>query len=97
MRLSVGDVRAVARLARLALSPEDTVRMVGELTSVLEHVAVLSEAPVSSLSPAQLPACGVGDLRRDVVESWPGAADLIARAPQQTAGQFVVPRIVEAP
>ena len=51
MALSTDEVRHVARLARIALSEEEVVRMQAQLSSILDHFEVLSEIDTDEVPP----------------------------------------------
>ena len=50
MKLTKEQVEKLAQLARLNLTPEETERFSGELTDILEHVAVLGELDTSGVA-----------------------------------------------
>jgi len=91
------QVRHVARLARLALSPEEEERFAAQLGHVLEYIERLSAVDVSGVEPLSF----AGDekagltLRDDApVPSLP-REKVLEQAPQQDGKAFVVPRIIE--
>ena len=95
MKLSLEEVRHVAALARLRLSPAEEERCARQLSAVLEYVSTLDELDTSQIAPtahaADLPLLW----REDVVApSLPPEAAL-ANAPQKADTAVVVPRIIE--
>jgi aspartyl-tRNA(Asn)/glutamyl-tRNA(Gln) amidotransferase subunit C len=88
------DVRHVARLARLELSDEEVRVFEGQLDAILAHVQQLSELDVEGIEPTAHPA-PVFD-RTDADEPGPGLErELVLRnAPDQSGGQFRVPKVV---
>ncbi|HYG66697.1 MAG TPA: Asp-tRNA(Asn)/Glu-tRNA(Gln) amidotransferase subunit GatC, partial [Anaeromyxobacteraceae bacterium] len=51
MSLSLDEVRRIADLARLSLSPEEERTFAGQLSSILDYVAQLRELDVSAVEP----------------------------------------------
>ena len=97
MAIDRAQVRHVARLARLALSPEEEERFAAQLGHVLEYIERLSAVDVSGVEPLSF----AGDekagltLRDDApVRSLP-REKVLEQAPQQDGKAFVVPRIIE--
>jgi aspartyl-tRNA(Asn)/glutamyl-tRNA(Gln) amidotransferase subunit C len=98
MKITEKDVRYVAELAHLDLSPEEQAQFLSQLDSILEYVGQLNELDTSKVEPmAQVlaPQPENVTLRDDVVRpSFP--ADLaLSNAPEQGAGQFKVPKVIE--
>jgi aspartyl-tRNA(Asn)/glutamyl-tRNA(Gln) amidotransferase subunit C len=95
MRLSLDEVRHVARLARLTLSPAEEGRYARQLSAVLEYVAALEELDTSRIAPtahaADLPACW----REDRVRGSLSPDEAVANAPQKAGTAVVVPKIIE--
>jgi aspartyl-tRNA(Asn)/glutamyl-tRNA(Gln) amidotransferase subunit C len=97
MALSLDEVRRVARLARLRLTPEEELAMAGQLSAILDHVAQLGELDVGGVEP-MTPALAAGDVgapRPD--ELIPGLTpeEALANAPAREGTCFKVPRIIE--
>ncbi len=97
MALSLEEVRRIAALARLRLSPEEERTLAEQLSAILAHVAQLEELDVSGVEP-MTHALAAGDapaLRADEVKDslWPG--DALANAPAREGTFFKVPRIIE--
>jgi aspartyl-tRNA(Asn)/glutamyl-tRNA(Gln) amidotransferase subunit C len=93
-RLSVEDVRHVARLARLALDEERLAKFTPQLESILEYVAKIREADVSGVPPMAhaLPLANV--LREDVVEASLPIEQVLQNAPETDGRFFKVPKIL---
>jgi aspartyl-tRNA(Asn)/glutamyl-tRNA(Gln) amidotransferase subunit C len=97
MALSLDEVRRIAALARLKLSPEEEQVFQGQLSAILEHVAVLSELDVSGVEPMThaLAAGEAPALREDVERPGLSHEEALANAPARDGTAFRVPRIVE--
>mgnify|MGYP000921071932 CR=1 FL=1 len=95
MSLTPEQVRHVAHLARLAITPEEEERYARQLNQVLAHVDRLAALDVSRVEPlahaVPLPAL----LRDDVVTPSLPREDVLANAPQRTAEGVAVPKIIE--
>lgn len=88
------DVAYVARLARLALTPQETSLFQQQLGRVVGYMRELAELDVDNVEPmAQtMPLCNV--LRPDEPRpGWPREKAL-ANAPCHDGEQFIVPKIV---
>ena len=97
MSLSLDEVRRIARLARLRLSPDEEVAFAGQLSAILDHVAQLGELDVSKVEPMThaLAADEPAALREDVVQPGLAPAAALANAPAREGTCFKVPRIIE--
>lgn len=100
--------RDVALLARLELAPDEAALLGGELARILEAFQTLGRAEVTGVEPlvAPLAAPLVDGLRADVPAGGLVRAELLARAPEASAGPgesgggepafFRVPRAIDA-
>jgi aspartyl-tRNA(Asn)/glutamyl-tRNA(Gln) amidotransferase subunit C len=95
MAASEIDVKYVAHLARLALTPEEEKKLGGQLAHILGYVEKLKTLDVSGVEPTAHAVPMVNVTRADQTQpSLPHAAAL-RNAPKQAAGLFIVPKIVE--
>lgn len=96
MALTKEQVEHVAKLARLALTGEETERLRVQLSSILDHVEKLQALDVSNVPPTthavEVPST---PMREDRVHRTLSPAEATANAPEQADGYFVVPRILE--
>jgi aspartyl-tRNA(Asn)/glutamyl-tRNA(Gln) amidotransferase subunit C len=90
MSLTTADVEHVARLARLGLTPDETERMREQLSSILEHIAVLQQLDTDQIPPT----AQVNDLRNvlrdDIVQPSLSQDAVLRNAPQHRDGFFEV-------
>jgi len=90
MSLTDADVQYVATLARLGLSQDEVSTLRNELSSILEHIAVLQQLNTSAISPT----AQVNDLsnvmREDMVVASLSQDQVLANAPQSRDGFFEV-------
>jgi len=89
------DVKYVAHLARLALSPEEEQQFGAQLGSVLEYIEKLKEVDVSGVEPTAHAFPLVNVTRPDEVRPSMSHEDALRNAPAQANGLFIVPKIVE--
>jgi aspartyl-tRNA(Asn)/glutamyl-tRNA(Gln) amidotransferase subunit C len=89
------DVKYVAHLARLALSPEEEQKFGAQLGSVLEYIEKLKEVDVSGVEPTAHAFPLVNVTRPDEVRPSMSQEDALRNAPAQANGLFMVPKIVE--
>lgn len=98
MRLSPEEVEKVASLARLSLSAEEIERFSDQLSSVLDHVAVIQRLDTSNLAPTSHPFELENVLRSDELRPSVSRDEVLACAPSVEDGRFKVPPILgEAP
>lgn len=89
------DVKYVAHLARLSLTPEETQRVSTQLGNILGFIDKLSEVDVSKVEPTAHAVPLVNVTRPDVVTESLPTEEALRNAPAKANGLFVVPKIVE--
>lgn len=95
MSIDKDTVGKIARLARIRVSEEDKETLAGELSGILAMVEKLNAVdtkgvqPLTSVVQMKLP------MREDVVSDGGIPEKILQNAPEQTAGFFVVPKVVE--
>ena len=95
MTLTLEQVRHVATLARLSLTPEEEQRYATQLSAILDAVNQLQELDVSGVEPTSHATLASSLLREDVhVPSLPPEKSL-ANAPAKMGSSFAVPKIIE--
>jgi aspartyl-tRNA(Asn)/glutamyl-tRNA(Gln) amidotransferase subunit C len=95
-KISVGEVRRVARLARLALGDEEVGRMQVQLDSILGYVAEIDALDVSGVEPTFHAVPMVAPLREDEVAASLPRGETLAAAPKTEDGGFAVPAVLES-
>ena len=88
------DIDTVARLTRIALTPEEARRYAGDLDRVLAFMATLDEIDLSAVAPTRHVVPIDTPLRDDVVGDTLAQAEALANAPSQDGEAFVVPKVV---
>ncbi len=95
MSVDKSTVKKIAKLARIAVSDEETDTIASELNHILNWIEELNEvdtdgvAPLASVTGHNLP------LRQDAVTDGDKVDQILANAPEQASGFFVVPKVVE--
>jgi aspartyl-tRNA(Asn)/glutamyl-tRNA(Gln) amidotransferase subunit C len=85
------QVLHVARLARLRLSEEETARMAGELSTILDHIEKIAELDLDGVEPTSHVVQLENVLRPDEPRpSWPRER-ILEGAPDVAEGGFRVP------
>lgn len=95
MKLTSDEVRRVALLARLRLTPEEEAELTGQLEDILGYMDKLNELDTTQVKPFGHALDGVNVLREDRVTNRPNADALLANAPDRDATFFKVPKIIE--
>jgi len=95
MRLTLEQVRHVATLARLTLTPEEELRYQEQLSAVLQAMETLAQVDTANVEPTSHASLAEGLWRADdVVPSLPPEKGL-ANAPAKHGTSFAVPKILE--
>ena len=93
--LTLDQVRAIARLARLELSDDELRHLVPQLGAIVGYVAKLSEVDTAGVEPLAhaLPVQNV--FREDEVATSLPRERALANAPKAREGCFAVPAVLE--
>lgn len=87
--------RKVASLARLALTDEEMTKYAEQMKNIINFIEQLKEVDTSNIEPL----ANVVDidlfLRDDIVNDGGYQADVLANAPEELEGFFVVQKVVE--
>jgi len=89
------DVKYVAHLARLSLTPEEEVKLSAQLGNILGYIEKLRELDVTNVEPTAHAVPMVNVTRADEVRPSLPHEDALRNAPKQGGGLFIVPKIVE--
>ena len=89
------DVKYVANLARIQLTPEEEKKFGAQLSHILGYIEKLRELDVSSVEPTAHAVPLVNVTRKDEVRPSMSHEDALLNAPSQENGLFLVPKIVE--
>jgi aspartyl-tRNA(Asn)/glutamyl-tRNA(Gln) amidotransferase subunit C len=89
------DVKYVAHLARLALTPEAEKKLGEQLGNILGYIEKLRELDVSNVEPTAHAVPMVNVTRADEIRPALPHEDALRNAPRQAGGLFIVPKVVE--
>jgi len=89
------DVKYVAHLARLQLTPAEQQKFGEQLGHILGYVEKLKELDVTDVEPTAHAIPRVNVVRADEVHPSLPHAEALRNAPAQANGLFIVPKIVE--
>ena len=98
MALTEKDVRYVAELAHLELTPEEVKDFLPQLDSILQYMQTLNELDTTQVEPmAQViyPTAENSSLRPDQPLKTLGQDEAMANAPERSTACFKVPRVIE--
>jgi aspartyl-tRNA(Asn)/glutamyl-tRNA(Gln) amidotransferase subunit C len=95
MKLSLEEVRHVASLARLALTPEEEERYRQQLSAILEAMEQLQTLNTDAVEPTSHAIAVEGSLREDKLEPSLDPVKALANAPAKVGTSFAVPKIIE--
>jgi aspartyl-tRNA(Asn)/glutamyl-tRNA(Gln) amidotransferase subunit C len=95
MSVDLSTVCRIAHLARIEVTEAETPHLQDEINAILKFVEALDKVavdgvePMTSVIPMRLP------MREDVVTDGGARDKILANAPQQAHGFFLVPKVVE--
>ena len=89
------DIKYVAHLARIQLTPEEESRFGAQLGQVLTYIDKLNEVDVSQVEPTAHAVPMVNVTRPDEVQPSLPHEEAMRNAPAKANGLFMVPKIVE--
>jgi len=95
MALNQETIKNLSTLSRLRLPAEREAKILNDLQSILDWVEQLKEVNIEGVEPLVSVTQGNAPLREDVVTDGGLQAELMANAPEQTQGFYVVPKVVE--
>lgn len=95
MSLSIEDVRQVAKLSKLELSPEQEERALKDLNSIFDMIETMRKVDTQGVEPLFHPHELPCRLREDVVTEPNMREEFLKRAPLSEDGLFMVPKVIE--
>ena len=94
-RITIDQVRHVARLARLELSAAEEQSLQSDLSAILAYVDKLNQLNTDEVGPtAQVGESGT-PMREDEVTNRSAPEEMLANAPARSRSFFKVPKIIE--
>ena len=95
MPLTLEEVRHIARLARLDLTPEEENRYREQLSAILDYAKRLSTIDTSAILPTATVLPLHAPLRPDVPRPSPPRERILANAPSAQEGMFLIPPVLD--
>ena len=95
MSLTREDVKQVATLARMELTPEEEEQLTLQLGKVLDYIEKLNQLDTDKVEPLAHVGDIVNAFREDRVTNKPAIAPLLSNAPDREDDFFKVPKIIE--
>ncbi len=89
------DVKYVAHLARIALTPDEEKNLAKQLGGILGYIEKLNELDVTGVEPTAHAVPLINVTRADEVRPSLSHEDALRNARRQANGLFIVPKIVE--
>ena len=89
------DVKYVAHLARISLSPAEEQKIGAQLGNILGYIEKLKELDVTGVEPTAHAVPMVNVTRADEIRPSLPHDDALRNAPAKAGGLFIVPKIVE--
>ncbi|HTQ50337.1 MAG TPA: Asp-tRNA(Asn)/Glu-tRNA(Gln) amidotransferase subunit GatC [Candidatus Acidoferrales bacterium] len=89
------DIKYVARLARLQLTPEEEKKLGAQLGHILGYIEKLNELDVDGVEPTAHAVPMINVMRSDEIRPSLPHDEALRNAPARANGLFIVPKIVE--
>jgi aspartyl-tRNA(Asn)/glutamyl-tRNA(Gln) amidotransferase subunit C len=92
--LKEADVRKIAELARLELTPQEVALYTQQLGAIFDYVSALSKIDTKNVAPLVTPTEMVPHFREDEIQPSLGAEKTCANAPEKSGNLFKVPAVL---
>ncbi|MGH7953969.1 MAG: Asp-tRNA(Asn)/Glu-tRNA(Gln) amidotransferase subunit GatC [Limisphaerales bacterium] len=89
------DIKYVAQLARISLSPDEEKKLGAQLGGILGYIEKLKELDVANVEPTAHAVPMTNVTRADETRESLSREDALRNAPAKANGLFMVPKIVE--
>ncbi len=96
MSISLDEVRKVALLSRIALTPEEEEGFAAQLNDILDYVEQLSELDVEGVPPTTRAIDVSNVMRQDAHAPYENREGLLNEAPDRDEDFFKVPKILNS-
>ena len=94
-RISLDQVRHVARLARMELAEDEERHLQADLSAILTYIDKLNQLDTKDIEPTAQVGDASVPMREDRVTNQPAAEAMLANAPARQNDFFRVPKIIE--
>lgn len=95
MSVTKEDVKYVADLARLQFTENETERLAGEMSKILDYMETLNEIDTSDVEPLEHVIELEYRFRKDEAKEPLSHEDALKNAPDADSDYFRVPRVIE--
>jgi len=95
MAVDEATVTRIAKLARIAITPQEAQKLAPELDNILHWIEQLGEVDTSDVEPITAVIPNHLRLRDDVVTDGGVRDAVLSNAPQAEHGFFTVPKVIE--
>jgi aspartyl-tRNA(Asn)/glutamyl-tRNA(Gln) amidotransferase subunit C len=95
MALTADQVRWVAHLARLELTPDEVAEFTGQLNQIVEYVNQLQAVNTDGVEPLSHPLPVQNVFRDDDMKQSLSAQEALANAPARKINFFAVPAVLD--
>ena len=89
------DIKYVAHLARIELSPDEEKKLSAQLGHILGYIEKLNQLDVSNVEPTAHAVPLINVTRPDRIGESLSQEEALRNAPARANGLFIVPKIVE--
>lgn len=93
--ITLKDVQHVAKLARIALTPDELATYQGQLERILGHIARLKEKDTNNVPPMSHPYEASNVWREDEAKPFPNLKALFQNAPEMEEAFYKVKKVIE--
>ena len=93
--IQLEQINSIARLARLQLGESELADYTEQLRDIIGLVDQMNDVDTSAVAPLAHPLDAIQPMRADSVSETDQRELLMANAPAQEAGLFLVPRVIE--
>ena len=95
MPITTQEIKKIAQLARINLTPDEEVRYASTISTVLEYMTMLNEVDTSAVVPTSQVTGLVNVVRADEVIASPHREALVAALPSREEDELSVPGVFE--
>jgi aspartyl-tRNA(Asn)/glutamyl-tRNA(Gln) amidotransferase subunit C len=89
------NIKYVAQLARIALTPDEETKLAAQLGNIIGYIEKLRELDVSNVEPTAHAIPLINVTRADKIGECLSQDEALRNAPAKANGLFIVPKIVE--
>jgi aspartyl-tRNA(Asn)/glutamyl-tRNA(Gln) amidotransferase subunit C len=95
MALTTEEVKKLAQLSRINLTPDEEIRYAETISAVLEYMKILNEVDTKGIEPT-LQVTGLqGIVREDEIKNSSISKELVEEMPRREDDELVVPGVFE--